>query len=137
MLLMTLRELPKKGSLQEWLLTLFLLKKEEIEYARELAFAQILVEKEKGIESWKIYQEIARPYIKTAQEEQKQAFIKKLREEAARGPMLVKPLWQKEVRSRLRTQEEVTDQVEKMYRRPPQEIHKIMAGLNPIIPPVR
>lgn len=132
---MTLRELPPKGSLQEWVLTLLLLKKEEIEHARELAFAQILLNKEKAMEAWSTYQEIARPYIKSAQTQERQANIKRLIDEVKRGVLSIQPLWQKPVKSRLRDREEVAKHAAKTYGRSKQDIDRIYAQLNPMIKP--
>ncbi len=137
LLLQTLRELPPSGSLQEWVLTLLLLKKEEIEHARELAFAQIFVNKGKAQEAWETYQKIARPYIQTAQSEQKQDSIKKLLEEVKRGPLGIRPLWQKPVRSRLRSQQEVAVHAAETYGRSKQEIDKLYTQLNPVMPRAR
>lgn len=101
-MLRTLREPPKPGSLQEWALTLLLLKLEEIEQARELAFAQLLLDKGKAAETWSTYQDTARFYVRAAQSKERQATIKKLLEEVQRGALGIRPLWEKPARSRLR-----------------------------------
>lgn len=113
---------------------MLLLKKEEIEHARELAFAQIFVNKGEATKAWTAYQEIARPYIKTAQDEQRKTSIQRLLEEVKRGPLGIRPLWQKPVRSRLRTQDEVAQHAAQHYGRTKQEVDQLYAQLNPIMP---
>ena len=105
LLLRSLREPPAPGSLQEWVLTLVLLKEEEIEQARELAFAQLLLDMGKALEAWQTYQEVARPYVKTAQETERKAMMQKLLAEVGTGPLVVQPLWAERARSRLRDPE--------------------------------
>lgn len=98
-----MREPPKSGSLQEWALTLLLLKHEEIEQARELAFAQLLLDKGKAAEAWSTYQDVARFYVRAAQGKEREETIKKLLQEVGRGALGVRPLWEKPARSRLQT----------------------------------
>lgn len=123
MLLRTLREPPAPGSLQEWALTLLLLKLEEIEQARELAFAQLLLDKGKAAEAWSTYQETARFYVRAAQSKERQETIKKLLEEVQRGALGIRPLWEKPARSRLQSP----------VIHSPDEAARIYSRLDPII----
>ncbi len=100
-----------------------LLKLEEIEQARELAFAQLLLDKGKAAEAWSTYQETARFYVRAAQGREKEETIKKLLEEVARGTLAVRPLWEKPTRSRLQTGSP----------RPPEDVDQLYRRLGPII----
>lgn len=103
---------------------MLLLKLEEIEQARELAFAQLLLDKGKAAETWSAYQEAARFYVRSAQDKERQETIKKLLEEVRRGALVVRPLWEKPARSRLQPEPAL---------RSPEEVDRIYGRLGPII----
>lgn len=67
------------------------------------ALAQILVDKDKGVEAFESYMKSAFPWIETTKKRDRQEQIKRLQEEIKRGPMQIQPLWQKPVKSRLKT----------------------------------
>lgn len=99
----TLREPPKRGSLRESVLILYVLQKEQVEHARLRALAQGIVNKEKAVEAFEQYQQTAFPWIETQKRRDAQGFIKLLSEEVKRGAMGIRPLWEKPLRSRLKT----------------------------------
>jgi hypothetical protein len=67
------------------------------------ALAQIMLNKEKGPEVFEEYMKIAFPWIETNKRRDRGEQIKTLMEEVTRGPLNIRPLWQKPVRSRLKT----------------------------------
>ena len=99
----TLREPPPRGSLRESVLILFVLQKEQIEHARLRALAQGIVNKEKAVEAFEQYQNTAFPWIKTQKRRDAQTHIKLLAEEVKRGGLGIRPLWEKPMRSRMKT----------------------------------
>lgn len=104
-MLSTLRELPRKGSLQESVLILLHMKQEEINHARIRALAQIMINKEKGPEVFEDYMKSAFPWIETVKKRTNAEQIKLLNEEVKKGAIAIKgPLWQQQrIRSRLKT----------------------------------
>lgn len=99
----TLREPPKRGSLRESVLILYVLQKEHVEHARLRALAQGIVNKEKAVEAFEQYQHAAFPWIQTQKRRDAQAHIRLLADEVKRGVLGIRPLWEKPIRSRLRT----------------------------------
>lgn len=106
------------------MLTLLLLKEEEIEQGRELAFAQLLLDKGKAAEAWSAYQETARFYVRSAQDKERQETIKKLLDEVGRGVLSIRPLWEKPAHSRLRAEPALQT---------PEDMDRIYGRLGPII----
>jgi hypothetical protein len=123
----TLREPPPKGSLRESVLILYVLKKEHIEHARLRALAQGIVNKEKAVEAFEEYQRTAFPWIETQKRRDAQDHIRLLAAEVKRGALSIRPLWEKPVRSRLKTrivgrarsEQEMGDLYEKLGRTVP------------------
>lgn len=101
MLFSTMREVPRKGSLRESVLLLFIMKKEEIEYMRDLALAQVMVDKEKGIDRFNEYRKTMFPWIETAKRRDEDAHKKLLKEVVQQGPLVVRAVHQPRMRSRL------------------------------------
>lgn len=97
--------MPPKGSLQESVLVLYVLKKEQIEHARLRALAQAMTVKEKAKEAFEDYMKVAFPWLETQKKREYDAARAVLMKEIASGQVLgVKPLWMKSsssVRSRL------------------------------------
>jgi hypothetical protein len=102
-LFQTLREPPPRGSLRESVLILYVLQKEQIEHARLRALAQGIVNKDKAVEAFEQYQNTAFPWIKTQKRRDAQAHIKLLADEVKKGGLTVRPLWEKPMRSRMKT----------------------------------
>lgn len=93
---------------------------EEIEHAKLRALAQILLDKDKGVEAFQDYMKTAFPYLETAKEREKSGWIAKLKEEVARGAMSIKPLWQeKRLSSRLKAkvEEPPTEAGRRLYKK--------------------
>lgn len=127
MLYATLREVPRKGSLRESVLLLFVLKKEEIEYARDLALAQIQLDKDKGLERFNEYRKAAFPWVETAKKRDEDAHKKLLAQVVKQGPIVVRAMHQQKFRSRLvqrveksqapKATREVLQQQDALYRK--------------------
>lgn len=123
----TLREPPQKGSLRESILLLYVLKKEEIEYTRDLALAQVQVDKDKGIERFNEYRKVMFPWIETAKKRDDDAHKKLLADVVKQGPIVVRAVQQQKFRSRLvqrvekgqtpKATREVLAQQDALYRR--------------------
>lgn len=88
-MLQTLQAPPKKGTLRESALTLLLMRLESIEHARFRALAQIVIDKDKGVEAFEEYMKVAFPYLEGVKRREKNGFIEILKREAGRGPMRV------------------------------------------------
>jgi hypothetical protein len=104
LLLASLREPPQTGSLQESILLLYVLKKEQIEHARLRALAQAIVAKDKGKEVFDDYMRTAFPWLEAQKKNTHTEVIKALNAEVQRGGLGIKPLWQAtKMHSRLKT----------------------------------
>lgn len=91
-MLKTLRAPPKHGSLQESVLTLLHMKLETIEHARFRALSQIIIDKEKGVETFEEYMKLAFPYLEAAKlqgKEERAAILKRIIE---KGPFAVRAI---------------------------------------------
>jgi hypothetical protein len=97
----TLREPPPKGSLRESVLLLYLLKKEEQEYSRDLALVQVQVDKDKGIERFNEYRKTMFPWIESAQAREKDIHAQILQRMVKEGPLTVRPMPTRGYKSRL------------------------------------
>lgn len=99
----SLREPPERGSLRESVLILFVHMREQIEHARLRALAQGIINKEKAVEAFEEYLKAAFPWIETQKRRDSQHFVKLLGDEVKRGALGIRPLWEKPMRSRLKT----------------------------------
>ena len=124
----TLREPPPKGSLRESVLILYVLKKEHIEHARLRALAQGIVNKEKAVEAFEEYQHTAFPWIATQKRRDAQAHVKLLADEVRRGGLSIRPLWEKPLRSRLKTR------IVERSQRSEKEMTKLYEKLGTVVP---
>lgn len=97
----TLREPPKKGSLRESVLLLYVLKREDISYMRDLAVAQMQISKEKGVELFNEYRQKMFPWVDKAQEREKDFHKNLLAQIVKNGPISVTPLHTPQAKSRL------------------------------------
>lgn len=79
------------------------MKQESIEHAKFRALAQIIIDKEKGIESFQEYMKLAFPYLEASKKRDRESFIKKLSDEVRRGAIAVKALPVPKFQSKLRT----------------------------------
>lgn len=108
LLMSTLREPPKFGSVRETVLIMFTLMQERGNHARLRALVQSIVDKEKGVEAFEDYMKVAFPWIETAKGRERLDHMKKLMNEVKRGPLAVAPMAMPRVSSRLRTRIEKT-----------------------------
>jgi hypothetical protein len=102
-LLATLREPPKRGSVRELVLSLFVLKRQQVEHARLRALAQIGMDKEKGVEAFNDYMKVAFPWVEQTKKKDDEKTKKALMEEVRRGGLKVIPIAETQFKSRLRT----------------------------------
>ncbi len=79
---------------------LFFLMEEERKYMGELALAQLQLEKEKGVERFEEYRKMVFPWIKVAQDREKEVYRKALERAVRQGPLRVSRQFPPMVRSR-------------------------------------
>lgn len=95
----TLREPPEKGSLRESILLLYVMKERNITFLRDLALAQVIVNKKYDV--FEDYQKELFPWLETAKKRERVDHIKKLMEEVRRGPISISAAHVPSVKSRL------------------------------------
>lgn len=89
MLLATLREPPKAGSLRESILILLILKKDEIEAHKTRALLQAVVKQDAGPEAFQDFFRAAFPWVRIAKKREEAEIIQRLQEEIKKGPLAV------------------------------------------------
>lgn len=94
------------GSLQESVLLRYVLKKEDIEYSRDLALAQIQIDKETGLERFNEYRKTMFPWVETAKKRDENAHKKMLAEVVKAGPLSITATHHQKFKSRLVTRVE-------------------------------
>lgn len=102
-MLMTVREMPRTGSLQESVLLLTILKKEEVEAAKTRAIIQTMLKQDAGPEAWQDFFKLAFPWVAVAKKRDEAETIAALLDEVKRGPLAVYAQQDKTFRSRLKT----------------------------------
>jgi hypothetical protein len=85
------------------------LKKEQIEHARTRVLAQILVDKDKGVEAFEQYRKVAFPWAEAQAKAADRNMVERLLAEVRAGALSVQPLEGAPVRSRLKNRQERTD----------------------------
>lgn len=128
----SLREPPRKGSLRESVLLLYVLKKEEIAYLRDLVVAQMAVSKEKGVEFFADYRKAMFPWVETAVKRDDDQHKKLLEQLVKAGPLSVRPLEEKKVRSRLIKHKEVKGPMTEEQRKKQNELYGKLGKIIPI-----
>ena len=101
-MLRTLQAPPPKGSLQEWTLIFLLDRLEDIEHARFRALAQVLIDKESGVEAFEDYMRIAFPSMHQRKKKRDDGMKELLKSWTSKGPLQVIPLQEKRGTSRLK-----------------------------------
>jgi len=81
---------------------LYVLKIEEREYMRDLAMAQIAIDKDTGVKKFEDYRKLMFPWIETSKKRQDKDIKDMLERETQRGPMSVRSMGPQTVRSRLK-----------------------------------
>ena len=99
-----------------------MVKQETIEHARFRALAQIVIDKDKGIEAFEEYMKIAFPYLEATKKKERKDHIKLLQDEIKRGAITVKPMAQPKLSSRIvkareRAQPQSQAEEKRLYRR--------------------
>jgi hypothetical protein len=130
MLLQTLRAPPKVGSLLESVLVLMLMKQENIEHARFRALAQILINKESGVEAFEEYMKVAFPYLEATKRKQSEAVAHMIDQEIKRGPIVVRPQQTTVVKSKMRNT--ISNREKGQTRDQADALYKKMGGSIPI-----
>jgi hypothetical protein len=77
------------------------MKLETIEHARLRALAQVIIDKDKGIEAFEEYMKIAFPYLEATKRRDKEDHIRLLQREVGRGPLKVTPVESPAMKSRM------------------------------------
>lgn len=92
------------GSIQELVLTLLLMKREQIEHARLRALAQIQIDPKQGMTAFEEYMKLAFPWAETVKKRETAAHMKLLEAEIKKGPLAVTAARDetKKMRSRLK-----------------------------------
>ena len=99
------------------------MKLETIDHARLRALAQVVIDKDKGIEAFEEYMKIAFPYLEATKRRDREEHIAILQREVRRGVLKVTPVETPEMKSRVgaaksRRQRMATpDEEARFYRR--------------------
>jgi hypothetical protein len=101
-MLKTLQAPPRVGSLRESVLLLALMMTEHIDHAKFRAMAQVVIDKDKGMEAFDEYMKTAFPYLETQKTRERQQYIDILKNELKHGALAVKPVVPPTLRSRLK-----------------------------------
>ena len=101
---------------------LLVVKLETIEHARFRALSQIVIDKDKGIDAFEEYMKIAFPYLEATKKRERSDHIKILQQEVGRGAIMVKPVQQPTMRSRVvsakaRSQPQTRAEEKRIYQR--------------------
>jgi len=106
---------------------LLMMKLETIEHARFRALSQIIIDQEKGVEAFEEYMKLAFPYLEAVKSRDKEQLLEILHREVKRGPLLITPMKQPTVTSRLRKRVEAR-------KRSREEQNKLYTSLRKIEP---
>lgn len=82
---------------------MLLMRLESIEHARFRASAQLILDKDKGVEAFEAYMKTAFPYLEATKREQNKDVISQLSKEVQRGAIQITPMVEQKVRSKLKT----------------------------------
>lgn len=88
---------------------LYVLMLEEREYMRDLATAQLMIDKDHGMKKFNEYQKKRFPWTETATNRDKDMYKQILLDELKKGPLLVRPMGNNKVKSRLISKATKTD----------------------------
>jgi hypothetical protein len=102
LLFAALREPPEPGSLRESVMMLYVLKKEQVEHARLRALAQAVINRDKGKEVFEEYMAVAFPWLETQKKRATADHVRILMDEVKKGGLGIKPLWQQQMKSRMK-----------------------------------
>lgn len=100
MLEATLKEPPRKGSPRGSVLQFYFLKREEIEFKKQLALAQLQIDQKQGTERFEEYKKEAFPWIESAKKRVDGYHAQKLLEAVKMGPLAIRPVGGMRVHSR-------------------------------------
>ena len=107
---------------------LLMMKLETIEHARFRALAQIIIDQEKGVRAFEEYMKLAFPYLEAVKTRDKDKLLEVLRREVRRGPLMITPMKQPMVHSRLKKR---TD-IRRRSRKEKDRLYKQLSGLRPL-----
>lgn len=108
---------------------LLMMKLETIEHARFRALAQIVIDKEKGVEAFEEYMKIAFPYLEATTRRDRDKYIAMLNQEVRKGPLVVHAVQESRAKSRMK-QKVVTAK----KNRDPQQMNKLYSKMGDVIP---
>ena len=102
---------------------MLLMRLESIEHARFRASAQIIIDKDKGVEAFEDYMKIAFPYLDALKRRDRGEFLKALNKEVARGAITVTPVMPTRIKSKLKTRmvqrskPQTREEADRLYQR--------------------
>ncbi len=101
----TLQKMPPAGSLQEWVLILYLDKTEDIEHSKFRALVQVVLtvgaeNQDAGLEAFEEYMNKAFPSLKTKKKKKRDELMDVLKQWVGQGPLRVSPMGDGQVRGR-------------------------------------
>ena len=82
---------------------MLLMRLESIEHSKFRASAQLIIDKEKGVEAFEAYMKAAFPYLEATKREQNRDVMTQLSKEVKKGAIQIRPMVEQKVRSKLKT----------------------------------
>jgi hypothetical protein len=107
MLYQTLQRLPPEGSLQEWVLLMYLDRVESIEHSKFRALSQILLtigadSQDSGVDAFEDYMRKAFPNVETKKKKKQEQMLEALKEWVGLGSLAVTPMAMPSIRGQSR-----------------------------------
>lgn len=99
---------------------------------RDLAFAQVQVSKDKGVEVFNEYRKAMFPWIDTAQKRDEGQHKQILEQFVKSGPMTVRPLQEKKLKSRLIQRKEIKGPLTEDQKKKQNELYKKLGKTIPV-----
>jgi hypothetical protein len=132
-MLATMSEPPPRGSLQESVLQVLLVRLDQVDYAKTRALVTAIINASKeGIDETQkeldAYRDLQFPYYKNIQKTERSDHIKRLQQEVARGPLVVTAMPEKRMKSKLKTRvvERMTPEQRATSRRLSKKLGRLM-----------
>jgi hypothetical protein len=101
LLLATLREPPQPGSLRESILLMLIIHKDRIEHAATRLLTQAQINPQAAPKEFEEYVKVRYPYLETAKKREHDESIKMLLDEVKRGPIVIRPMGNANISSKL------------------------------------
>jgi len=113
---------------------MYVIKREDIAYARDIAMAQLQVSKDKGIEYFNDYRKTMFPWVEAAKARDEDQHKKLLEKLVKAGPLAIRPLNVKPATSRLvkRKEQRETKETEQQRRDRQNALYKKLGSIVPV-----